>query len=418
MILHRAWLRIWRRDPGAPALIDAASGRIWTRDDLEQAARRWPPAAAVAVSGRALFFSAPNGLEWWAAFLSALRTGRVAAPVDPSEPPAAARAIAARAARRLPPEAELLKLTSGSTGRPRAFPFTGRQMLADGRHIAATMGITAADTHLGLVPLGHSYGLGNLVIPLLRAGTPIICGVAPLPHAVAAAARRGATVFPAVPALLRALAESGIPSGGLGPLRLVISAGAPLDAETAVRFHQRFGLRVHNFYGSSETGGIAYDRSGEATLAGRSVGRPLRGVRLRYSAAGRFTVASAAVMGRGEHTPADRGRPGPKGELVLLGRLGRALKIAGRRLDPAEIEAAVRRIAGVLECCVLAHPRRPEALAAVVSGRAALTPQQLDAALRPQLAPWKIPRKWAFAPALPVNARGKVDRAAVAALLQ
>lgn len=418
MKLHRAWLRTLRRDPASPALIDAATGRIWTRADLEEAAGRWNPAQAVLAGAQAVFFSAANGPDWWAAFLAIVRSGRAAAPIDPGEPAEAARALARRSLRRLPPATEVLKLTSGSTGRPRALPFTGAQMLADGRQIAATMGIQTTDTNLGLIPFGHSYGLGNLVVPLLRSGLPIICGVAPLPHAIAAAARRGATVFPAVPALLRALAESDLPPDGLRPLRLVISAGAPLAPELAARFRARFGLAVRNFYGSSETGGIAFDRSGEATLAGRSVGTPMRGVQLRFARGGRFWVRSPAVTGPGEYAPADRGRLGPEGELVLLGRTGRTLKIAGRRIDPAEVEEAVRRLSAVLDCCVLPHPGRPESLAAVVAAAGRLEPERLRAALQGRLAPWKIPRKWAVVAALPVTARGKIDRAAAAALLR
>jgi acyl-CoA synthetase (AMP-forming)/AMP-acid ligase II len=47
----------------------------------------------------------------------------------------------------------------------------------------------------------------------------------------------------------------------------LVSAGAPLPPDVARDFGRRFGCRLHGFYGSSETGGIAYDRTGQATLA-------------------------------------------------------------------------------------------------------------------------------------------------------
>ena len=135
------------------------------------------------------------------------------------------------------------------------------------------MGIEATDVNLGLIPFGHSYGLGNLVLPLLLQGTAIVCGVAALPHAIAETiARWRPTVFPAVPAILRALASAEIPAEQLASVRTVISAGAPLAAEVARRF-MHGSARIHSFYGSSETGGIAFDRTGEASLTGRSVGR-------------------------------------------------------------------------------------------------------------------------------------------------
>jgi acyl-coenzyme A synthetase/AMP-(fatty) acid ligase len=103
--------------------------------------------------------------------------------------------------------------------------------------------------------------------------------------------------------------------------------------------------------------------------------------------------------------------------LTLIGRTGRTIKIAGRRVDPAEIEAALRRLAPGADCCVLPHPRRPDALAAVVAGPPPPPAGGWSALLRPALAPWKIPRHWVTVAALPVNGRGKIDRAAIAGLL-
>src|SRR5690606_31117850 len=115
--------------------------------------------------------------------------------------------------------------------------------------------------NLGLIPFGHSYGIGNLIMPLLLQGTCIAFASGFVPSQMAGWIRKHRiTVYPSVPALLRILADT--PSlKTLKPLRLVISAGAVLDPEIARRFHRKFDLKIHNFYGSSETGGIAYDRS-------------------------------------------------------------------------------------------------------------------------------------------------------------
>src|SRR5581483_2908343 len=157
----------------------------------------------------------------------------------------------------------------------------------------------AADLNYALLPLGHSYGLGNLTLPLLAQGVPLVCGTAPLPQAIAEDfARWRPTVFPGVPALFRALAMSDVPPASLASLRVAVSAGAPLAPEVARDFLARFGRRLHSFYGSSETGGISFDRRGDATLEG-GVGRPMRGVRVTPLPGGRIRVASAAVMTHG-----------------------------------------------------------------------------------------------------------------------
>ncbi len=203
--LLSVWTATCRAAPDAPALIEAASGRTHTRAALDALATAFGAALPATVARRRVTFALPNGAAWFAAFLGLLRAGATPVPLDPSEPDAQQLALAAAAAasfawidgRLLPaapeeaaarasPRSALVKLTSGSTGTPRALPFTHAQMLADGRQVCASMDIRPADRNLAVIPFGHSYGLGNLVVPLLAQGTALICVDTPLPHALAA----------------------------------------------------------------------------------------------------------------------------------------------------------------------------------------------------------------------------------------
>lgn len=427
------WQATVRRAPNALAVIDGATGRRWSRAELTAVAENWSRNGADHnLAGRRVLLAEPNGAAWFHVFLGLLHCGAIPIPADSTEPVAAlvAQARALRAAalwhkgvlhpipgstRHRRGDLGLFKLTSGSTGAPKALPFTHAQMLADGRQVCASMGIGPADLNLAVIPLGHSYGLGNLVVPLLEQGTPLVCAASPLPQALASdIAHWQPTVFPAVPTLLRAMVRSELDPAQLASLRLVISAGAALSTEIATAFAEKFARHVHNFYGASETGGICYDRTGEATLSGRGVGTPMNGVRLHFRRGQRFTVASAAVGGRGRFSPADRGALGSAGELTLLGRAGRTVKIAGRRLDLAEVENALLALPGVRAACVLAHPQRPDALAAAVASDRAGA--ELRVQLADRLAPWKIPARILALPELPVTERGKTDRKAVAKL--
>ena len=97
--------------------------------------------------------------------------------------------------------------------------------------------IEPEDCNLGAIPFGHSYGLGNLVLPLIAQGTAVIASTEILPDALAAQIERfGATVLPSVPAVLRGLAESGVDADRLRSLRRIISAGAPLRGGSCERF--------------------------------------------------------------------------------------------------------------------------------------------------------------------------------------
>ena len=429
-----SWIRLVRAAPRARAVIEAAGEKVFSRADLSARAEAWRAARTEHLNGQRVVFALPNSAAWFEVFLGLLQAGALPAALDPSEPLLAqrelARAIGATwlyfdgrlekiSAPRRPRRHDicLLKITSGSTGAPCALPFTHAQMLADGRQICRTMGIGPGDLSLAVIPLGHSYGLGNLVMPLLAQGTPLVCASAPLPHALAADCKRWRpTVFPAVPALLRALAASDIATDALGSLRLVISAGSPLPEETAQAFFARTGLSPHAFYGTSETGGITFDRDGEATRLGRSVGTPLKGVWLRFARGRRFSVVSEAVAGRGSHSPADRAVLNEEGELVLLGRTGRMVKIAGRRLDLTELETALRRVPGVRDAFAAPHPALAGELAAAVATD--LSAGAVRSLLRERLAAWKIPHRLMVLPVFPLTARGKTDRPALQKLLE
>ena len=429
--LWNTWQRTAAAKPHAVAVIDARDGRVHTYADVTAAASAVAADAPGALArGHAVAFAEPNGARWLAWFLGLQKLGAVVLPLD-SALPAAQRAetAAALGARWLldadgrwenvapdaPAFAEdicLLKTTSGSTGLPRALAFTAENMLADGRHIAATMEIGPDDINLGAIPFGHSYGLGNLILPLLVQGTVVVASREILPDALAAQVEQfRVTVLPSVPAVLRGLAGSSVDPRRVGSLRRVISAGGPLHAGVPAMFNEKFRCPIRNFYGSSETGGICFDRTGEATLSGRSVGLPLEGVKVQLDEEGRVMVRSAAVMSPGEHTLADLGVWSERGELVLTGRATPLANIGGKKVSPLEIERALRALAGVADAWVGVQARRfgggDFLLAAVETERSG---EDIRADLAARLPTWQVPRRLWITARLPRTERGKLDR--------
>src|SRR5258708_4729681 len=177
--LLEAWTRTVRTAPTARALIDAGSERTWTRAAINAEAEAWRAHYGAASAGQVVALAQPNGADWMRIFLGLLKCDAVPAPLDPGEPLAAQRSTAGligatalwrdgqleplgprRRAR--PDRGRLIKLTSGSTGAPRPLCFTDAEMTADGRQLCAAMNIAEDDLNLGLIPWGHSYGLGNL----------------------------------------------------------------------------------------------------------------------------------------------------------------------------------------------------------------------------------------------------------------
>ena len=106
-------------------------------------------------------------------------------------------------------DAALLKLTSGSTGFPKAILTAESHLVADGERIIRTMGITDKDTQLAVIPLSHSYGFGNLVMPLLLQGTAMVLRDSFVPSQVLVDAHGFQTrVFAGVPYMFNYLAEN------------------------------------------------------------------------------------------------------------------------------------------------------------------------------------------------------------------
>lgn len=440
-ILLQSWARTLRRHGGDRAVVQAADGATLTFRELDTRASAWLKVHApvpARLKGRAVVFAAANGFGWFEIFLGLMKAGAVVVPLDSGEPVPAQKRLAgslragfwwngirlealSAAKRYRDPAACLIKLTSGTTGQPRALVFTDRQLLADGRQVTSTMGIRHRDLNYALIPLGHSYGLGNLTIPFLAQGVPLVCGTAPLPHAIAADfARWKPSVFPGVPAMWRALAGSDLK---LSSLRLAISAGAPLPPEVARDFAARFGRRLHSFYGSSETGGIAYDRSGAGALDG-NVGRAMQGVKLTCRSGARLQVSSAAVLTHGNRrrlgelgawVMSDRATMDMTSRVSLLGRRGTIVKIAGRRVNLIEVSERLKRLPGVRDAWAGASAGADPILGAVVATRR--TAAEVRAALLADTAAWKIPKKLLVVAALPVNARGKTDTRALQAMM-
>ena len=432
--LWRVWEETVADAPHAPALVDAGTGQPVSRRELLRAAEALAPRLTRAIAGRTIAFSEPNGPGWFRVFLAIQKVGAIALPLDAGLPwdrradaarelgaPSlvesdTARSLGAPTAEQpgITPDVCLLKLTSGTTALPRPLPFTAAQMLADGRQICAGMGIRPDDVNFGAIPFGHSYGLGNLVMPLVGQGTTVAYSVETLPGGLAdGLARTGATVLPTVPTVLRALTESSaVEPRPLATLRLIISAGAFLRPDVATVFYEKFTRIPHNFYGSSETGGICFDDEGQATLVGRSVGVPLPSVRVELAAGAdtRVRVTSPAVTDPGTHLLADRGEWVPGGELRLLGRAGAVANVGGRKADPADVERVLRGLPDVADAWVgvRTRPSGDDYLIAAVETR--LSRERLLTLLSTRLPPWQVPRHVLTVGALPRTNRGKLDR--------
>jgi acyl-CoA synthetase (AMP-forming)/AMP-acid ligase II len=320
----------------------------------------------------------------------------------------------------------LLKLTSGTTAAPRAVRFRSQQLLADCDQICRTMGISDVDLNFGVIPISHSYGFSNLLTPLIARGVPMVLSRDRVPRAVLVdLARTNATVFPGMPVFYQAFCEMEKISP-LPKLRLCISAGAPLPAAVARKFYEKSKQAIHSFYGSSECGGICYDRDGK-TFQDGFVGEPMEDVDLEMidptTTASQVRVRSAAVgdgyfpepdrekLADGVFVPDDVLERHGRG-FKIAGRVSDVINVAGKKVNPAEVEAHLLRLAGVRHVIVFGCPSalRNEDVAACVVADVDLTEAKLLEFCRAELSSWQVPKRIFLVEEIPANERGKTSR--------
>jgi long-chain acyl-CoA synthetase len=427
-MLYELWRTVATARRDELALRDAASGRRWTFGELFTAGEEAPvsdPArfdlsnepnrSSVLRRDRALAFPQGNTHEFLLDLLAAWREKKIVCPLEPGQAPP-----------QIPPPpvpCVHLKTTSATTGAARLAAFTAEQLAADADNIVATMGLRADWPNLGVISIAHSYGFSNLVLPLLLHGIPLILAPSPLPETVRRAADgERALTLPAVPAMWRAWHEAdAIPPN----VRLAISAGAPLPVELEQAVFAAWRLKIHNFYGSTECGGIAYDEGETPRTDGACVGEPMRNVQLSVSAGGCLAVRSRAVaqtywpapagnLGAGWFQTSDLGELAD-GKVFLRGRAGDLINVAGRKVSPLVIESELACHPEVRACLVFGAPdrdaERNDSIVAAVVTKSSVSSEMLRRFLLDRIPAWQIPRDWWFVESLEANRVGKISRA-------
>jgi acyl-CoA synthetase (AMP-forming)/AMP-acid ligase II len=449
-----AWERTISRKCDDAAVLDATGRISRSFRDIEEHARAFEAKIDELLAGAVVAVQIGNHEDWPAVFIACLRKRLVVLPLDhtiaeqqrdaaleickasavisavPSEN--SPQIILLRTADTTADWGEnipsLLKLTSGTTAAPRAIRFRSHQLLADCNQICDTMGISGHDLNFGVIPISHSYGFSNLLTPLISRDVPIVVSRDRTPRAVLAdIARTGATVFPGTPAFYQAFCDIGdVPP--LPKLRLCISAGAPLSRVVAKKFFEKFRRPIHSFYGASECGGICYDRHG-TTFEDGFVGQPMQGVEVELidpkGSASQIRVRSAAVsdgyfpepnnqkLGNGVFVPDDL-LERHDSALKIVGRVSDVINVAGKKVNPAEVEAHLLRFKGVRQVVVFGRPTgaglRNEEVAACVLASPEVSESDLLRFCRTTLSGWQVPKRIFIVDIIPTNERGKISR--------
>ncbi len=392
-MLYPRWLETSRRHTLLPAVYDG--DQVFTFGDLATAVEHAPVATSpvIARAGGAVFI---------VEILRAWRDGQAVIPVERDAPEPSLQ-------RPPPDDCRLVKYTPGAAGIPRGIFFNDAQVIADCDRIVAAMKLSPSIPNLAVISLSHSYGFSNVVLPLILHGVPMHLAPVPFPRPIEDIFKQHeAMVVPAVPSMWRAWHRAGILKGA--PISLAISAGAPLAASLEADVFADAHLKIHNFYGASESGGISFDDSDIPRESADDVGMVLDGVSVRAGSDGRLLVNSSSVamgydesrdgdsLGNGNYLTRDHGNLTADGRLHLTGNCGGAINVAGRKVSPAKVEAALLATGCVTSARVFgtpsSDPERCEEICAKVSLAQGKTLDDLKAAAMERLQNWELPRHW------------------------
>lgn len=347
--------------------------------------------------------------------------------------------------------------TSGSTGEPKGVVDSHRNVLHNIYRYTNGFRIGPADRLTLLQSAGFSGAVSSLFCALLNGATSY--PLASRDASPASLARwvngNGLTMWHSVPSLFRQLCASGERFPSVRVVRLEGDQAAPGDLAL---FRRYFGpdAVLANSLGATETGisrryvvsaGAASpdDEHADIVPVGHAVedmelvlldaspeGIGEIGFKSRYLALGYWNRPDLTARaftpcpdGRRLYRTGDLGRlRGGADCLELLGRKDHAIKIAGNRVEILEVEAALcRLVPGIRYAAAAARPNRRGDLrlcAWLVAEAPPGEPRPPAGEMRRRLLaahlpPCSVPSVYSFIDALPLNANGKVDRAALPA---
>jgi acyl-CoA synthetase (AMP-forming)/AMP-acid ligase II len=343
----------------------------------------------------------------------------------------------------------MLLHTSGTTSRPKIVPLSQANLVASATHIARTLGFSAADRGLNIMPLFHIHGLIAGVLAPLSAGSFVFC--TPGFNALKFFAWMDEcqpTWYTAVPTMHQTiLSRAGKNAEVIArhPLRFIRSSSSSMPPQVIRELEEVFKAPLIESYGMTEAahqmasnplppavrkpGTVGIAAGPEVAIMAEDGSLLPRGetgeivIRGPNVTAGYENNAKANAEGfrEGWFRTGDQGVMDAEGYISITGRLKEIINRGGEKVSPREIDEILMDHPAVAQvvCFGMPHDKLGEEVAAavVLKEGQTLTDRELQAFVAGRAADFKVPKKILFMDEIPKGATGKLQRIGLAAKL-
>jgi len=335
----------------------------------------------------------------------------------------------------------VILFTSGSEGKPKGVVLTHRNILANATQAAARIDFTPQDKVFNVLPMFHSFGLtAGTILPLVS-GVPVYLYPSPLHYRVVPELiyASNATILFGTDTFLNGYARVAH-AYDFRSLRYCFAGAEPVKAATRATYMERFGLRVLEGYGVTETAPVIALNTPMFNRPG-TVGKLMPGMKARLEpvpgvdTGGRLHVTGPNVMVGylreedpgvveplvdGWHDTGDIVEIDADGFITIKGRAKRFAKIGGEMVSLAAVEALAGRIwpEHLSAVAAVKDARKGEKLILVTENPAADRATFVTAAKEHGAQDLMIPAEVRVVPKVPVLGSGKLDFAGVARLVE
>jgi len=354
---------------------------------------------------------------------------------------AARRARTLPGARTAPDSPAVVLFTSGSEGTPKGVVLSHRNILTNCAQLASVIDFHGSDIAFNALPMFHAFGLtGGTLLPLLY-GVRTFHYPSPLHYRIVPALiyDTDATICFGTDTFLRGWAHYANPYD-FYVMRYIFAGAEKLQEQTRRVYADRFGTRILEGYGATETSPVLTLNTAMRNRPG-TAGRFLPGIQWRLQpvegvdAGGRLLIRGPTVMlgylhddapgvldpvADGWYDTGDIVSVDPAGFVSIAGRVRRFAKIGGEMVSMEAAEALAAGLWPESRHAVVNLPdaRKGEALLLVTTRRDAESGALLAFARQRSVPELLVPRSVLVVGSLPLLGSGKVDYPAVARLVE